>query len=88
MSIITEGHKSPWIIRFSIACTGGIVAIAAICWAVVGSLDLDPGVVGPLILGIMFTVALGVALMALVFYSSRSGQDDGVRLEPPERQDD
>ena len=27
-------------------------------------------------LGTLFTTALGVALMALVFYSARSGQDD------------
>ena len=88
MPIITQAQKSQWIIRFSIACIGAIVATAAICWAVVGSLGVDPGVVGPLILGITFTVALGVGLMALVFYSNRSGQDDGVRVEPPKRMDD
>jgi len=87
MSILTEERKSHWIIRFSIACIVGIVAIAGICWAAVGSLDLDPGIIAPLILGITFTVALGVGLMALVFYSNRSGQDDGVRVERFERND-
>ncbi len=31
-----------------------------------------------LVLGIVFTILLGVGLMALSFYSSRSGADDGV----------
>ena len=72
-----------WIARFSIASIVGIVALAGICWAVVGSLGLDPGVIAPLILGITFTVGLGVGLMALVFYSNCSGQDEGARLESP-----
>ncbi|TWT02604.1 hypothetical protein [Reyranella sp. CPCC 100927] len=84
MGIVTEMRKSHWITRFSVACVVGIVAIAGICWAAIGSLDLDPGAVAPLILGIIFTVALAVGLMALVFYSHRSGQDDDVRVEPTE----
>jgi hypothetical protein len=31
-------------------------------------------------LGVLFTIAVGVGLMALIFYSSRSGYD-----EPPSR---
>jgi hypothetical protein len=29
-----------------------------------------------MVLGTMFTVLVGVGLMALIFYSNRSGQDD------------
>ncbi|HEX2892117.1 hypothetical protein [Vineibacter terrae] len=75
----------PWIIRFSIACVAGIVAIAVLSWVAVGSLDLDPAATVPLILGIVFTVALAVGLMALVFYSSRSGRDDDASVDPPDR---
>jgi hypothetical protein len=88
MAMITEQHGSRWIVRFSIACVAGIVGIAAICWLAGGSLGIDPGLIGPLILGITFTVSLGVGLMALVFYSSRSGQDEVVRIDLPERKDD
>ena len=88
MAMIPEEYRSHWIVRFSIACVAGIAAIAAICWLAVGSLGVDPGLLGPLILGITFTVTLGVGLMALVFYSSRSGQDEGVQIELPERKDD
>jgi len=88
MTMIPEEYRSSWIVRFSIACVVGIAAIIAICWLAVGSLGLDPDLLGPLILGITFTTALGVGLMALVFYSSRSGQDEGVQVELPKRTDD
>jgi hypothetical protein len=88
MRMITEEHNSHWIIRFSIACVVGIVAIGAFCWVVVGSLDLYPAVAGPLILAITLTGVLEVGLMALVFYTSRSGQDDRVRVAPSKRKHD
>jgi hypothetical protein len=88
MAMIPEEYRSHWIVRFSIACVVAVAAIAAICLLVVGSLGVDPGLLGPLILGITFTVTLGIGLMALVFYSSRSGQDEGVQIDLPKRNDD
>ena len=64
-----------------------VVLIALLAAAIVGvSLsgtdDLASGVSGPgtiaMIFGVLFTIAVGVGLMGLIFYSSRRGYD-----EPP-----
>jgi hypothetical protein len=55
----------------------GVVALAAalmlVAWLV---LDLDGAHFTALALGVIFSIAVGVGLMVLVFYSSRSGHDD------------
>lgn len=56
----------------------GIIALIALFFAASGSrwLGLDTNATIALILGIVLTVGLAVGLMALMFYSSRSGRDD------------
>jgi len=67
-----------WISRFVLICAGVIAALLAVVWAVDGLSGLGLSVHGmvALSLGILLSVGLGVGLMALVFYSNRTGQDD------------
>jgi hypothetical protein len=69
-----------WIVGFVAGCSVLISIALLILWALTGFADL--GVTGhglvALILGIVFTTALGIGLMALSFYSDRSGQRDAV----------
>jgi len=63
----------------------GVVLILAFVYAWQLSTELgsvDIGVHGwiAMILGVVFTLALGMGLMFLVFYSHRKGYDD--RIEP------
>ncbi len=87
---MNQWYTLPRIARFSIVCVAAVVAIVAICWIVFGfgSLGLDATATVAAMLGILFTVGLGVGLMALVFYSNRSGQDDVASAKPLERTDD
>jgi len=65
-----------WVLTYSLACSGAIGAVLA--WAL-GGIDTEGvsthGIIA-IVLGTMFTVLVGVGLMALIFYSNRSGQDD------------
>ena len=63
-----------WIFKFSAACIGALVVVLGLVWAFGGfdNLGLDASGVIALSLGIIFTVALGVGLMAAVFYGERS----------------
>lgn len=69
-----------WSARFVAGSVGGIVALILLFFAVSGSrwLGLNATATTALILGIVLTVGLAVGLMALMFYSSRSGRDDMV----------
>jgi len=79
----------PWVARFVIASAAGVLVLVVLCWIVFGfgSLGLDPTATFAAALGITFTVGLGIGLMALVFYSDRSGTDDVARGEIVERPD-
>jgi hypothetical protein len=67
-----------WILSYSLACSGAIGAVLALAW-VFGGFDTEGvsknGVVA-MVLGTIFTVLVGVGLMALIVYSNRSGLDD------------
>ena len=61
-----------------------LLVAVAIGWAVyvtqaIGGMPLSGWLA--MILGIVFTVVIGVGLMALVFYSSRKGHDDPPRWQ-------
>ena len=62
------------IIRFSAICIGATLVVLVAIWALGGfaQLGLDASGVIALALGITFTVALGVGLMALIFYGERN----------------
>ena len=55
----------------------GIAAVLVVAWLAGGfaRVGLDGNIVLALMLGIFFSSLLGVGLMALMFYSDRSGQD-------------
>ena len=63
---------------FFAVCLGAIAAVLLVVWLAGGfpKTTLDAYVTLALALGILFTCLLGVGLMALIFYSNRSGQDD------------
>lgn len=51
-----------------------------------GAMDVDADVSGPgyvaMALGVIFTLAVGFGLMALIFYSSRKGYDEPPTVDP------
>jgi len=68
--------RSTWI---AIAVAAGVVAAAvavfASLWSQVGDVEMTTGGWIALGLGVLVAMALGIGLMALVFYSSRHGYD-------------
>lgn len=79
----TKGASRAWVARFVTASSAGVVGIVAPCWIAFGfgSLGLVATATFAVIIGITLTIGLGIGLMALVFYSDRSGQDDIARGE-------
>ena len=71
------GEHIRWVVWYVIGCAALIGGALLALWAASGFGDL--GISGhglvALILGILFTTALGIGLMALSFYSDRSGAD-------------
>jgi hypothetical protein len=67
-----------WILTYSLACSGAIGAVLVLAW-IFGGFDTDGvsthGIIA-IVLGTTFTVLVAVGLMALIFYSNRSGQDE------------
>jgi hypothetical protein len=68
------------ILGFAAGCVGFIVVVMFIVWAMGAFEDINLGTQGwiAFTLGVVLTCALGIGLMALVFYSDRSGQDERV----------
>jgi Mn2+/Fe2+ NRAMP family transporter len=64
-----------------------VVAIAGVYYS--GTDDLAAGVSGAgylaMTLGVLFTAAIGVGLMGLIFYSSRRGYDQPPPNDPTDR---
>lgn len=56
----------------------GSVIWAARYWAAFGEVQFGAHGVIALVLGVLLSLALGIGLMFLVFYSSRRGHDDEV----------
>jgi cation transporter-like permease len=67
-----------WVLTFAGSCLLCVLGVLAALWALNGfhGLGLDLPLTIALVAGIVFTVALGVGLMALVFASDRAGRDD------------
>jgi hypothetical protein len=63
---------------FSLGCVGFIASVMFIVWIMGAFEGSNLGTHGwiAFTLGVVITCALGIGLMALVFYSDRSGQDD------------
>ena len=66
-----------WVINYSLMCVGAIVAVLAVLWASNGfsTGGLSGHGIAAIVLGVTLSVLLAVALMALVFYSNRSGRN-------------
>jgi hypothetical protein len=67
-----------WFIIFGAICAAAIAVVLAIIGAFGGLAESDlpgPGIAA-MVLGIVVTCGLGIGLMALIFYSARSGQDE------------
>jgi hypothetical protein len=67
-----------WAVWFVPACFLGIGAVLLVVWLSGGfqGTGLNASIALALALGILFSSLLGVGLMALIFYSNRSGQDE------------
>jgi len=72
-----DSSTTLWIWTFILASVGFVVLVL-IFWAMggLGELGLSGRGVVALMLGFLFTVGLAIGLMALVFFSDRSGRDD------------
>jgi hypothetical protein len=66
------------IVRIAAGGAGVIVVLLALTWLFGGFSEMGGAGVAALTLGIILTVALGIGLMALLFYSSRSERDEAV----------
>ena len=67
----------PWIVRFCVLCAVGLGLVLMGAWAFQGfaTYGLHGAAAIALILGVVFSCAMGVLLMALMFHSRRSGLD-------------
>lgn len=76
-----------WTARFVAGSLAGAIVLIVLFFATIGVRQLGLSVNGAiaLTLGIVLTVGLGVGLMALVFYSNRSGRDETVGGEHYDR---
>jgi len=75
------------------AALGFLVLAITLClheWRELGGFDLSPAGYTALAMGVVVASVLGGGLMALIFFSSRSGLDDEVSAaaETVERHDD
>lgn len=59
------------------------IAFGVYAWQELGDTEISGHGIAALALGIFFTLALGIGLMSLVFYSSRRGYDERAN-EPPD----
>jgi len=75
---VYNGGAMRWVVSFVVASVGGLAVLLLVLWALNGFHVLDLGLAGTiaLALGVLFTGGLGVALMALIFYSDRSHADE------------
>jgi hypothetical protein len=63
------------------------VVLADLGWRSAVGTDVPPVGYVAMALGVVFSVVVGAGLMALVFYSSRSGYDEPAKLIDPDDDD-
>jgi hypothetical protein len=76
------GIGSWTIVIVLLALLAGAVSFAYYGWTYDGGEAIPVSLLIPMALGIVFSLIVGIGLMALVFYSSRKGYD-----EPPQNLD-
>ena len=57
-----------------------VTVMAVIGWNSTAGTDVPPAGYAAMALGVLFSLLVGVGLMALVFYSSRAGYDEPAKL--------
>ena len=78
----TGQRRSSWLaVAAAVAVVGGVLAVVADLWAEIGDAEISLAGWIAMGLGALFTLALGIGLMALVFISSRRGYDERDRGE-------
>lgn len=67
-----------WFMWFILSCAGLVVLFMLVAWAtgLLDALSGNPNIAIAAGLGILLSSGLGAGLMALIFYSDRSGADD------------
>jgi cation transporter-like permease len=65
-----------------------VAVMATLGWKSAGGTDVPPIGYAAMAAGILFSLLVGVGLMALVFYSSRAGYDEPAKLVVPDRDRD
>jgi hypothetical protein len=76
--------KIPLLITVLLGLLAVTIALSFYVWWQLGDVDMSAHGIAALVLGALATLALGVGLMFLVFYSSRHGHDDPHR-EPRDK---
>ena len=70
-------RRSTWIaVAIAIAVAIVVIVVMASVWTGLGDTGISEGGWIALVLGVVFTLALGIGLMALVFISNRRGFDE------------
>jgi hypothetical protein len=82
---ISAGTWTVLIILLSLLAT--TVVIASLGWSLASGADVPASGYVAMALGVIFSLAVGFGLMALVFYSSRKGYDEPPVLLRPETRD-
>jgi hypothetical protein len=75
--VTTPNRRGTWAAVAAAAVV--VIAMSAVVvqrWVGIGDAQISTGGWAALVLGVLFTLALGVGLMALMFFSSRRGYDD------------
>jgi len=74
------GSTSTWIaVVLAITLVVAAAVVVAEFWSGIGASEISPAGWLAMGLGILVTLALGIGLMSLVFFSSRSGYDETTR---------
>jgi hypothetical protein len=63
-----------------------VVVMATMGWNAAAGTDVPPVGYAAMAAGVLFSLLVGVGLMALVFYSSRAGYDEPAKLIVPDRE--
>ncbi len=69
--------KSGLIAASLIAAAAVVIGLMVQAWTNIGPVDIPLSGMLALVAGVILALVVGCGLMALLFYSSRSGHDDG-----------
>jgi hypothetical protein len=79
-SMRSMGRGSWAILAILLMLLVGTIVVSYLGWMSAAGTDVPASGYLALVLGVIFSLAVGVGLMALVFYSSRAGYDEPARL--------